>query len=341
MSVKRLVFQAARWSGALACARAFTRHRFRILTYHGVDPLRDPYLNFDGLQVEPERFEAQLAVLAKACRVVPLRDLVQALAEGRDPGLRAAAITFDDGYQNNLEIAAPILRRMGLPATFFITTGYMDGAAQPWWYVFRAMLRDTRVAMLQDPLQPERVHRVTTPAERIAAIRDLEPRLVQLPRDAREAALADVSGRSGCPPPKSAYPAMNAEGVRSLKALGFDIGNHTHLHRSLRHEDSAVAVDDVRQAQERLSALGVEPVPVLAYPYGLLPDDMHRFARELGSAGLVAGCTTHFGLNAPDTPLFELRRLDITGARDPLNMQALLSGFTTGIEAIRKPGEVG
>ena len=58
--------------------------------------------------------------------VIPLREGVAGLKAGRLPA-RALSITFDDGYANNESIAAPILARLGLHATFFIATGFLDG----------------------------------------------------------------------------------------------------------------------------------------------------------------------------------------------------------------------
>ena len=58
--------------------------------------------------------------------VIPLIQAVERLQSGVLPA-RALAITFDDGYANNEQIAAPILKKLGLPATFFIATAYLDG----------------------------------------------------------------------------------------------------------------------------------------------------------------------------------------------------------------------
>src|SRR5205085_1443710 len=71
-------------------------------------------------------FDAQMSILKRWFNVLPLKEALARLREGRLP-MRAACITFDDGYADNATVAAPILRRHGLPATFFIATDFIDG----------------------------------------------------------------------------------------------------------------------------------------------------------------------------------------------------------------------
>ena len=72
--------------------------------------------------------------------VIPLDEAIDAL-QSRTLPARSLAITFDDGYADNQQIAAPILRKLGLPATFFIATGYLDGGR---------MFNDSVIAALRD-----------------------------------------------------------------------------------------------------------------------------------------------------------------------------------------------
>lgn len=99
----------------------------RILGYHRIAVADDP------LAVTPLAFEAHLrAALASGARPVRLSDLpgmVHALGEDR-----FFCVTFDDGYADNFELAAPILRVLGIPATIFLPTDIIDGVAQYSWY---------------------------------------------------------------------------------------------------------------------------------------------------------------------------------------------------------------
>jgi peptidoglycan/xylan/chitin deacetylase (PgdA/CDA1 family) len=92
--------------------------------YHRVAQTQE----FDQLIVTPRRFEVQMSNLAARHRVVSLGEGLQALRDGR---LREpmVAVTFDDGYLDNLEVAAPILQRYSIPATVFVTTRFCDQSA--------------------------------------------------------------------------------------------------------------------------------------------------------------------------------------------------------------------
>ncbi|MEO6562308.1 MAG: polysaccharide deacetylase family protein, partial [Nitrosospira sp.] len=92
--------------------------RLSILIYHRVLPQQDPLFPDEG---DAETFDQQMRQIAACFRVIPLRDAVQGLRQGKLPS-RAACITFDDGYADNAEIALPILQKHGIPATFFVAT---------------------------------------------------------------------------------------------------------------------------------------------------------------------------------------------------------------------------
>ncbi|MEJ2107797.1 MAG: polysaccharide deacetylase family protein [Acidiferrobacteraceae bacterium] len=93
----------------------------RILMYHRVYPME----SYDQLVVHPDRFAAQMQWLNEHARVISLEEAVEELSTGvRKPGV---VVTFDDGYRDNLEYALPVLTRLAIPATIFITTQFCDG----------------------------------------------------------------------------------------------------------------------------------------------------------------------------------------------------------------------
>src|SRR5829696_408913 len=80
-------------------------------------------------------FAHQLRRLKQLGTVVPLAESLEALAAGRRLPLRPVALTFDDGYRDNLDVAVPLLEELGLPATFFLVPGLLSDAVRPWWEV--------------------------------------------------------------------------------------------------------------------------------------------------------------------------------------------------------------
>ena len=111
----------------LAAARpgliVFTYHR---IAEPGADPFYDPVIS-----ATPESFRVQVEALGRRVRVLTLGEALEWIASGppwREP---AALITFDDGYRDNFEVAAPILRDRGIPATFFIPTAFLEAPRLP------------------------------------------------------------------------------------------------------------------------------------------------------------------------------------------------------------------
>jgi peptidoglycan/xylan/chitin deacetylase (PgdA/CDA1 family) len=86
----------------------------------------------DGLTCSAAKFDDFCRYFSARFRVVPLREQIAALRLGQDTR-GTLSITFDDGYLDNLQVAAPILRKYRLPATFFVTTGFLGSSIVAAW----------------------------------------------------------------------------------------------------------------------------------------------------------------------------------------------------------------
>ena len=108
-------------------ARNF-RSKMTVVTFHRVND----WMPEDGITCSSVRFEHFCRFFQRHFRVVPLSEQVAGCRAARDMG-GSLSITFDDGYRDNFEVAAPILRRLGLPATFFVATGFIGTDVTPPW----------------------------------------------------------------------------------------------------------------------------------------------------------------------------------------------------------------
>lgn len=104
------------------------RSKMFIMAFHRVNDQMEE----DDLTCSSRKFAEFCAFFREHFNVIPLADQVAGCRDGRDMG-GTLSITFDDGYRDNVEVAAPILRRLGLPATFFITTGFINTKIVPLW----------------------------------------------------------------------------------------------------------------------------------------------------------------------------------------------------------------
>jgi peptidoglycan/xylan/chitin deacetylase (PgdA/CDA1 family) len=123
--IKNLLGRAAEAAGIFA--RDFSS-KMVVVTFHRVND----WMEEDGITCSPAKFEAFCDFFMKHFRVVHLSEQVAGCREGRAMG-GTLSITFDDGYLDNFEVAAPILRRLGLPAAFFVATGFIGTDYRPPW----------------------------------------------------------------------------------------------------------------------------------------------------------------------------------------------------------------
>ena len=202
-----------------------------ILMYHSVAPEdAAPYIE-PANRIDPRMFERQMAFLAAERRVVALSELVN----GKSLPARAVCITFDDGYRDNLTVAAPILEKYRLPATLFLATGYVERAENQW--------SDTLHA---------------------AADRSLHARLLEASHAERMRVLDQFPAAEKAP-----RLTLDWDEVRRLvrRYPRFEIGGHTRDHVDLtRHPGEARAQIEGCLADLRRE-LGIEPRH-FSYPYG-------------------------------------------------------------------------
>lgn len=302
--LKSTALALANGTGFLALKRHFRRSCFRVVTYHGVQADADPVRNGDRLQVSPEVFEQQVTTLARVFRIVPLREAVAHWLERGEWPPGALAMTFDDGYRNNLEVAAPILRRLGVPATFFVTGGYIEDRLAPWWYALRAAL----------------ARRLSSAREARAQALALEARLRPMPEGEREAELRAL----GVDPAECPYPLMTRGECIELVAQGFDVQAHSWTHVSFGAESPDRIAHEIRSSVEFTASLGARPWG-FAYPYGHEPKDLDAAAAAMQACGLLAAFSTCEGANDRRAARWRLNRWDLNGGYTPTAMLARVS----------------
>lgn len=278
------------------------RSRLSILLYHRVLSRPDPLNDWDPVASE---FDGQMRALSRFFTPLPLSEGVERLRGGQLPP-HAACVTFDDGYRDNVDVALPILRRHGIPATFFIATGYLNGGR---------MWNDTVVESIRASPLPEidlnsfgiGVVRLSTPDLRRKAIGEILAALKHLRSEEREAKVAEIEALSGNPLPHDLM--MRDDDVRVLRTSGMEIGAHTATHPILTRLSSADARREINESRDCLAAILNEPVSLFAYPNGKPGQDYT--AEHVGmvrDAGFGAAVSTAWGVASRDSDLLQLPR---------------------------------
>jgi peptidoglycan/xylan/chitin deacetylase (PgdA/CDA1 family) len=259
-----------------------------VLIYHRVPAQPD-----DLLPGEPHaaEFESTMRWLKSIFNVIPLADGVTGVKTGKLPR-RALSITFDDGYANNATVAAPILSRLGLHATFFIATGFLDGGRMFNDTVIEAVRGWTGDVLDLGPLGLGR-HPTSTLEERRNAI-DAILQGVKYRPEAERAQLAErVAESAKVVPPSDLM--MSSEQASGLARAGFTLGGHTVTHPILSQVDASTARDEIVQGRSRVAELMGARVGLFAYPNGKPGRDYvtasAALVRELGFDGAVSTST--------------------------------------------------
>lgn len=285
-------------------AACYARRRpvFQVLTYHRVNDDRDPFFP----AVPTEVFERHMACLARHYRVLTVEALVERMQRDRVPR-DAVAITFDDGYRDNLTHAAPILCRYGLPATVFLAAGFIGTAEVAWFDRLAWAFKTTRSGAWTAPWQETLP--LGTEAERLRALDRALRYFKRLPDDRLQALVEQALTALGVTDCKAFKDLMLTwDDVHALAGLGFSIGAHTVNHPILSRVPARRAWTEISGSRRMIeSALGRAP-QAFAYPNGRPEDYTDAVVQMVRDAGFACALTTRFGTNSAATSPWELRR---------------------------------
>ncbi len=307
------------------------RQRLVILNYHQVPEQADS-LRPD--QVDRLVFRQQLAVLRRYFNVVNLADGIDAMRTNNLPP-RAVAITFDDGYRDNHDVALEELSQARLPATFFIATDYLDGGRMWNDTLIESIRLTSRTTLRLEEIGLEGALCLETNQDRIQAIRTLIPAVKYLETPVRQRAVDELARVCEVDLPTNMM--MSSAQIKSLDEAGMEIGGHTSSHPILLRLPLDEAVDDIRRGKEFLTQLLGKAPRFFAYPNGKLNQDFSfEHTQALKQLGYDAAFTTQWGYIDSSQPAFELPRVGFsrtTGLK--LAVKVLRSFFDAPAEFAR------
>ena len=310
--------------------RAARRPGLVVLTYHRIgEPGGQPYYA-PIWSATPEAFGAQMRRLRDTFRVIAL-DEALALADAgfatREP---LALVTFDDGQRDNVEVALPILQSLGVPATFFLPTAWLDAPLLPWWDHVAYVVHTTTARVLQLD-RPEPIAIDLAQTSRSAAIARLVKACLDHHVDVNDEAgfLAHLDERAGLAVDTAALGRalfMNWSQGRALVAAGMSVGSHAHGHRTLALLPEAEQQAELARSKAILERELGCAVAAVAYPYGWAGTFDATTARLARAAGYRLGFASVEGVNRPGaTDPMAVRRLGVGFADSPVLLRARLA----------------
>jgi peptidoglycan/xylan/chitin deacetylase (PgdA/CDA1 family) len=303
-------------SGAFRLGDSLSSRRLRVLTYHRVIPREHVADKCRASNtVYTDEFDEQMAFVNRHYRVLD-RDELRACLNGDTPIPRhAMAITFDDGYENNFAHALPVLRRHGLHAAFFVTTGLIGRTDRLFWFdrldrLLAAVSPDAVLARIVERDGSIRFVSGTRPGayfKTLSSVRQAEI-LDDLERHFASAGLRDTA--------RPLYRTMTWEQVRALVAAGMTVGSHSASHQILSAVPPEEAVRELRSSRAKIERETGGSCWCFAYPNGERNDFRPSDERAVADAGYTCAFTQMPGSIGPRSPRFALSRIPVPDTGD-------------------------
>lgn len=301
-----------------------------ILMYHRVTEVNiDPW----SICVTPENFAEQLEVLQKYAHPISLQELAQAHRDDKIPH-RAVAITFDDGYADNLHYAKPLLELYDIPATVFVSTGYIGKEYEFWWdELEQLLLQPGKLAeklslnisgslcqwelgqaanCTEQDYQSDRTSKAwdANPGSRMSFYYSIWQQLLPLPEGERRKTLDQILVWANAEPvTRHNYRSLLSEEL-SLLGQGelVEIGAHTVTHPFLSAQSTELQRYEVRQSKAALEEMIDRPVTSFSYPFGNYSAETVELVQ---SAGFDCACSTVQDLVWRQSNSFQLPRFAV------------------------------
>lgn len=275
------------------------------LIYHRVSTLSsDPEM----LAVTPENFRAQMQHLKETVALVRFEE---DWAKGpREP---AVCVTFDDGYADNVLEALPILEEIGVPATFFVSTGIINSASCFWWHELERIILEGGELPPSFTLRFERFGKswptIGEPSRR-ALYQDLVHLMNNTDDDSRNRLLqqlrswANYEGK-----PAGIHRLMTVEELRSLSASRWStIGAHTVTHSRLSALHPNGQREEIETSNKQLESWLGRKIEVFSYPFGKRRDYNKKSIGYCKNAGFIKAAANFPGQAHHWTDPFQIPR---------------------------------
>jgi peptidoglycan/xylan/chitin deacetylase (PgdA/CDA1 family) len=256
----------------------------------------------------PRLFEKIIKTLSNNYHIVNLESFV---AQPQQHKKRLASVMFDDGYKDNIDFAAPILKKYACPASFYIATDCIDRNLPTWTYLMDFTLQHTQKPAVELPYDYVPVHFKKLPLASVltAHVKKLKPWMKSLPNYQRLQIMELILEQcNDVQIPSNQM--LSWDEVRQLHTEGFNIGSHTHTHPMLArlHDEQEIKAELHLSFEKITQHLGTPPVTI-SYPIGSYDARVMALSKQAGyNLGLAV--EQRFYQTGKD-PLFAIPRVEL------------------------------
>ena len=262
--------------------------------------------------MRPVLFEKIIRTLQQNHTIICLEELLSNTPDSRS-SKTFATVLFDDGYKDNIEYAAPVLKKYNCPASFYVVTDCIDKNIPTWTYLVDHALQKTTIPELSLSFSytPPGLKLILLPPDKLSnpLVEKVKPWMKGLSNKRRREVLQSILDQ--CKDVKAPEnKMMNWNDIRELKQHGFHIGSHSHTHPMLGAlEDESEINDELVISSGRILKETGAPPRTLSYPIGSFDDRVIKLAQKNGYKWGLA-VEQRFYLPHKDT-LFTIPRVEL------------------------------
>jgi peptidoglycan/xylan/chitin deacetylase (PgdA/CDA1 family) len=313
LKMKRMIKKIAHYSGLFRFSAWLNRDTIKILMYHGISNCNDTKVstNFNGKHMNLDAFEGHLRLITKYCTPISLKMLLSKKKLPTNP----IVLTFDDGYKNNYTYAFPLLKKYNIPATIFITTGFIDRTHYMWpdrleFIINNAHSKNIDLLWEEAKLKLE----LGTDKDKMNTIRFIKNYAKALSEPKKLSFLDKLQEDLGIEYDWDKIPSLflplTWDEIRKMNENGLiSIGSHTVSHPILSNCTSEQQKKELMLSRLRIGEELGEDCIMFAYPNGEKTDynketiNILRESKYLGAVNVVPGY-----INMKDRDNFQLNR---------------------------------
>jgi peptidoglycan/xylan/chitin deacetylase (PgdA/CDA1 family) len=327
---------AARVLAATGAAGAWARFspdrgRLTILAYHRILDMGDEdAFPFDPelVSATPGDFRWQMEEVLRAGSPITFARLAEALDGGTPLPSRPIIVTFDDGYHDNFTHALPLLKELGVPATVFLSTGYVGKRGTFWFDRVAQLIYRAPVMRLCLSTVAFEARLDGDVASRRTATDCILRILKEVPDIERRRALVEMEDSLGAhaqPEDDALSGALTWDEVREMARHGVEFGSQTVTHPVLTRVDDAMLADELTASRLAIEKELGQPVTAIAYPVGGPQAFDDRVVAASARAGYRFGVSYVSGVNTTLDDPYRLKRLHVERYTSRPYFQCLLA----------------
>jgi peptidoglycan/xylan/chitin deacetylase (PgdA/CDA1 family) len=284
-------------------------YSLRCVVFHHISAVESPFTTGINVRTTPEKFEAALRFLTTYYKPVRLEDVLED-AVGRQLPQNAVLLTFDDAYASVIEVAAPLCRKYGIPAIYFVNAAFLNN---------KRMAPDNLVCYVANTKGMETINAAVRAVGRTdffelhslsEVFSNFFPSITLTEREMFLEALGNLAEINESRMAEESALYLTTEQLCSLASFDFEIGNHTYNHVHCRRLSKAEFREEIDRNRAELEALSGTKVRSFSQPYGASKDLTADLASHLRESGHEAVFLSESVANLRGGDLFRLDRVN-------------------------------